>query len=310
MSTASTALRSRAWVEVNLAALRANLREVQAAIGPGKALLPMVKADAYGLGMARVVEAVLTELGPAGPWGFGVAAVAEGERLRQIGWGGRILVLSPALPDEFRRAAHANLTLSFSGMDGVRAWAAAADEIGTRLPFHTEVDTGMGRAGFPCEEAGAWSPRVAEAAGGGLFWEGCFTHFHSADELDLAPTDAQWERFRAALSSFPPRREGDPPLLIHAANSAASLRRGGFRCDLARPGIFLYGGAAGPGSRPQPVVAVRARLSQVREVPSGATLGYGATYATSAAEIWGTAAIGYGDGLRRSLVPSGGGAIV
>jgi alanine racemase len=304
----STTPRSRAWVEVDLAALRANLRRVRSVVGAGVGVVPMVKADAYGLGMEVVAGVLAEELAPGGPWAFGVAAVSEGEGLRAAGWKGRVLVFSPVPPEEYARAAAAELTLCLSEVDAVRRWAAAA--AGRRLPFHVEVDTGMGRAGLPWAEAAEWGEAVAETAAGRLFWEGCFTHFHSADEPDLAPSDRQWERFRQALALLPPPREGDPPRVIHTSNSAASLRRAGYGCDLVRPGIFLYGGAAGPGVEPAPVAAVRARIALVREVPAGATVGYGATYAASGRERWGTVSIGYGDGLRRALGPAGGEAIV
>jgi alanine racemase len=100
------------------------------------------------------------------------------------------------------------------------------------------------------------------------------------------------------------------PRLLHSANSAAALRRGGYGGDLVRPGIFLYGGAAGPGTNPEPVAALRARVALVREVPEGSTCGYGATYRARRRERWGTLAIGYGDGLPRALSPAGGEALV
>jgi alanine racemase len=170
----------------------------------------------------------------------------------------------------------------------------------------------MGRAGFPAGEVAQWGPAVAAAAGDLLAWEGCFTHFHSADEPDLAPTDAQWSRFTHALAALPAAEQGGPAGLVHVANSAASVRRGGYGADLVRPGIFLYGGAVGPeeGAVPEPVVSVHARLALVREVPPGTTVGYGATYTASAAERWGTLTVGYGDGIPRRLAPLGGEAIV
>jgi alanine racemase len=309
VSDPQTHLRSRAWVEVDLAALRRNLRRVVSAAGPGAAVVPMVKADAYGLGTGAVLRACRAELSPDELWGFGVAAASEGERLRALGWEGPVLVFAVVPPGEYPRAAAAGLTLALSEVDAVRRWAAAR-EAGRPLAFHAEIDTGMGRAGFPWTEAARWGREVAEAAGDQLRWEGCFTHFHSADEPDLAPTDAQWSRFRGALAALPPPEGGGPAPLVHAANSAAAIRRGGYGADLVRPGIFLYGGSAGPDAVPEPVVAVRARLGLVREVPTGTTVGYGATYTSRRPERWGTLCIGYGDGLPRRLATAGGQALV
>ncbi|HET8654980.1 MAG TPA: alanine racemase [Longimicrobiaceae bacterium] len=308
MSDPSTTSRSRAWVEVSLDGLRENALAVQRAVGPGVRLVPMVKADAYGLGLGAVARALAAMPALEGPWAFGVAAVAEGETLRALGWRGRTLVFAPAPHDEFHRAADAGLTLCFSDEQSVRLWAEVAAATGRDLPFHAEVDTGMGRAGFPWDRAAAWGAHVASLARGRLRWEGVYTHFHSADEPDLAATDRQWERFRSAVAALPADvRTG---VVVHSANSAAALRREGLGGDLARPGIFLYGGAAGAQQRPAPVAAVRARVVLVREVPAGWTVGYGATYTARRPERWGTLSIGYGDGIPRALSTGGGEVLV
>jgi alanine racemase len=267
----------------------------------------MVKADAYGLGVEPVIRALADVPAQGGPWGFGVATVAEGEALRRMGWAGRVLVSAPVPPGELRRAGEANLTLSISALETLAAWGEVALRLRRELRFHLEVDTGMGRAGLPWLRAEEWAPEVARLAHGRLRWEGCFTHFHSADEPDLAPTDEQWWRFQQALERLP---AADEPRVVHVANSAATLRRAGFGCPLVRPGIYLYGGACGPGTEPEPVVSVRARLVLARQVEPGSTVGYGATYRARGSERWGTAAIGYGDGLPRALAGGGGEALV
>ncbi|HEU4882622.1 MAG TPA: alanine racemase [Longimicrobium sp.] len=309
MSDPSTVV-SRAWVEVDQAALRRNLRRVKNAAGPDAALVPMLKANAYGLGVAQVLRTVSAELSAEELFAIGVAAVAEGEELRALGWTGRVVVFAPPPPDELARAARAGLTPALSDLDAVRRWAAAAREVGRRLAFHAEVDTGMGRAGFPYADAAAWGAAIEAETADLLEWEGCFTHFHSADEPDLGPSDEQQRRFREALDALPAPRDGAVRRVIHSANSAAAIRRHGYGGDLVRPGIFLYGGSAGPGAVPEPVASVRARIALVKEVPAGWTCGYGATYTARRPERWGTLAIGYGDGLPRALSPGGGEALV
>lgn len=303
----STTSQSRAWVEVRLDHLRENALAVHRALGSSVELLPMVKADAYGLGMAAVTRALAGVPDGRGPWAFGVATVAEGESLRAQGWSGRVVVFSPAPPGEFERAGRADLALCLSEVAAVERWAGVAEALSRELAFHTEIDTGMGRAGFWWRDAHRWGSDVARIAQGRLRWQGCFTHFHSADEPDLAPSDEQWERFRQALDSLPTTPE---PRLVHVANSAATLRRAGYGCDLVRPGIYLYGGCAGPSVVPLPVATVRARIVLVKTVPPGATVGYGATYMAQREERWGTLAIGYGDGLPRALARGGGSALV
>jgi alanine racemase len=296
-------------VEVDLGALRANLRRVLNA-APGSAVVPMLKADAYGLGVPHVLRAVLEELGPDGPWAIGVAATSEGEALRALGWAGRIVVFAPMAPGEERRAASAGLTPSVSDLEALERWAAAAAWAGRRLSFHLEIDTGMGRAGFPAAAAAQWGPAVAVRSGDLLTWEGCFTHFHSADEPDLGPTEAQVAAFRQALAVLPPEPGGAARRVIHCANSAAAVRRGGYGMDLVRPGIFLYGGSAGADEAPRPVATVRARVVRVADAEPGATVGYGATHRATRPERWATLSIGYGDGLRRALAAAGGEVLI
>jgi alanine racemase len=130
-----------------------------------------------------------------------------------------------------------------------------------------------------------------------------YTHFHSADALDATPTRTQWTRFRDALAQLPLSREN---LMVHASNSAAALRWREYAEDAVRPGIFLYGGRAVEAdvtgvTKPEPVVAVRARIVRVREVPPGTTAGYGATYAARSWERWATLPVGYADGVFRNL---------
>ncbi|MDX1675875.1 MAG: alanine racemase [Longimicrobiales bacterium] len=286
---------TRAWVEVDLDALRANYDTVRRTAGT--AVLPMVKADGYGVGAARVIRA----LEPRDPWGYGVATAAEGAELRELGVERPILVMSPLPAGDVEAAAAAGLTASISSLAGLDAWARAAEAVDDGLDFHVEIDTGMGRSGFDWRRIGAWGPAVRDRTGPALRWAGVFTHFHSADASAPDATVRQWERFGESLVQLPvPERA-----MVHASASAAALRWPEYRLDAVRPGIFLYGGDPAPGveavPKPEPVVAVRARLLLVRTVPAGSTVGYGATYTAGSDERWGTLAIGYGDGVPRAL---------
>jgi alanine racemase len=289
--------RARAWVEIDLSALQENYRAIREAVGPRPGIIPMVKADAYGLGMRRVVRA----LEPLEPWGYGVATADEGAALRELDVRRPVIVFGPLAPQAVSAAAAARLTISISDVPSLERWASAAAGFGG-LDFHVEIDTGMGRAGFDWRETQQWGPAVRELCNSDVRWTGVFTHFHGADSPDPTATMAQWERFRDALGQLPVSRED---LLVHASNSAAALRWPELGADAVRPGIFLYGGDAAPGIegtvQPKPVVTVRSRLAVVRDVPPGSTVGYGATHVARAWERWGTVTIGYGDGVPRRL---------
>ena len=303
MSRPLTPPRDRAWVEVRTAALRHNLGSIGESAGPDVRLIPMVKADGYGLGVERVVKA----LRPARPFGWGVATIEEGIELRRLGLRAPVMICSPVPPADLRRAVDAALIPSVSDPDSLSALRGLARrERSTPIPFQLEVDTGMGRAGLPpAAAAEALRPLAATPRGLRLF--GIFTHLHSADQPDLASARDQIARFDHFISGL--RRTGalptgalPPDTLVHCANSAGALRLASRTANAARPGIYLYGASAGDERRrPEPVIAVRARVLLVRDVPPGTTLGYGATYTARGHERWATAGIGYGDGLPRAL---------
>jgi alanine racemase len=272
---------ARAWVDVDLAALAANARALVALTGTR--LLPMVKANGYGLGAPAVARA----LEPLEPWGYGVASVEEGAALRQAGISRPILVVSPLLPGAVESHLGHDLRPSVGDPAALDAWCGRS----TR-PFHLEVDTGMARAGLRWDDPAALAA-VAARLGDAPGWEGAFTHFHSA-ESDPRSGEAQWGRFQGVLAALPRR-----PPLIHAANSAAALRGRAYAADLIRPGIFLYGGCAG-GPPPSAVATLRTRVVAVRRLGAGETVSYGATWRAPRPTTVVTLAIGYADGFLRA----------
>ena len=281
MSASAIGRSSSAWVEVSLAAVVENARAV--ARTAGARLLPVVKANGYGVGAVAVSRA----LDAVDPWGFGVATVPEGVELRDGGITRPVLVFSPASPETFDLYARHRLTPVLETAPAIRAWLAR--EGGT---FHLGIDTGMSRAGVRWDEIAS----LAAAALDTPRLEGCYTQFHSADHRD-GSAEEQLERFLGAVSQLPRR----PPLL-HVANSAAALRDRRFALDLVRPGVYLYGGAPAewiPGGRP--VVSIRARVVSVRTVRRGETVSYSATWTAPRDTTVATLGIGYADGLRRAL---------
>ena len=271
---------TRAWVEIDLGALCRNGAAVAARAGVP--LLPMVKADAYGLGAVRAALA----LDSLDPWGFGVATVAEGAELRHAGITRPIIVFTPILRTEIDALRRADLTPALGDSAVIESWAR------TGRPWHLQIDTGMSRAGM------AWD-RVAEhrALLDRAQPEGVFTHFHSADLLD-ASRDRQEQRFAHALSAMP-----RPPALVHAENGPAVEQRAPSKWSLARPGIFLYGIATAVGGalEAEPVVSMRARIVELRTIADGETVSYGATWRAEGERRIATIPVGYADGYRRDL---------
>lgn len=272
---------TRARIEIDLGALQRN--GAAAARRAGVPLLPMIKADAYGLG----VEAAVRALDRLDPWGYGVATVIEGEELRRLGVARPIVVFTPLLEEDLKRARAARLTPTLGFQHEIEAWKQAGGG-----PWHLSIDTGMSRAGIPWREVAGIRNLV-----GLLPPEGAFTHFHSA-ELDDGTLELQEKRFRDAIATLPSR----PPLL-HAANSAAIARQGRSAWDLARPGIFLYGVGSGRSAAIQPenVVNLRAPIVEIRNLESGDTVSYGATLRVERPARIATLAVGYADGYPRSL---------
>jgi alanine racemase len=276
---------ARARVEIDLGALQRNGAAVVRRAGVP--LLPMIKADAYGVGAAAAVRA----LDVLEPWGYGVATVAEGEELRELGVARPLVVFTPLLEHELGRARSARLTPTLGFASEIEAWRRAGGGA-----WHLSIDTGMSRAGIPWRQVDEIR-HLTELAPP----EGAFTHFHSA-ELDDGTLEAQERRFRDAVASLPSR-----PRLLHTANSAAIARDGRSNWDLVRPGIFLYGVGSGRSAelQPEPVVNLRAPIVEIRNLEAGDTVSYGATLRVERAARIATLSVGYADGYPRSLSEHG-----
>lgn len=272
---------ARALVEIDLGALQRNGAAV--ARRAGVPLLPMIKADAYGLG----AKGALRALEPLEPWGYGVATVVEGEELRELGVSRPIVVFTPLLNADLARARAARLTPTLGFPKEIEAWLQAGGGA-----WHLAIDTGMSRAGIPWREIDQIAQLAALTPP-----EGAFTHFHSA-ELNDGTMGAQERLFKEAISRLPSR-----PRLLHADNSAATARQGRSAWDLVRPGIFLYGVGSGSTAaiQPEPVVHLRAPVVEIRSLEAGDTVSYDATLRVERAARIATLSVGYADGYPRSL---------
>jgi alanine racemase len=279
---------TRARVEIDLGALQRNGAAI--ARRAGVPLLPMIKADAYGLGAREVLHA----LDALDPWGYGVATIPEGEELRAAGVSRPIVIFTPLLDVELSRARQSRLTPTLGFRREIDAWRQSGGGA-----WHLSIDTGMSRAGIPWRQIGDIKSELESIPP-----EGAFTHFHSA-ELDDGTLEIQERVFREAIARLPSR-----PRYLHTDNSAAIARRERSEWDLVRPGIFLYGVGSGHRAsiQPEPVVHLRAPILEIRDVAPGETVSYDATFRAERATRIATLAVGYADGYPRSL--SGVGAVL
>ncbi len=286
--------------------LDAIAHNVQAAreLSPGKQLLVAVKADAYGHGAVEVSRRLAAD--GLADW-FGVATTPEALELRAAGITQPILKLSQCLAeDELDAVIASEITPTVVDSLTMAAAAAAADRAGRQhYPVHLAVDTGMRRIGCEPEEA---VDIATEAAERGLDLQGIFTHLPVSDTPRGADfTQAQLKRFLAAVEAVQRTRVSagmQPVPLVHAANSGALLGHLKDGCTMARPGIMAYGyyPDANESPRPvklQPAITWQTKVSTVKRVAAGETVGYGRTW-TARFDSWvATIPIGYADGFSR-----------
>ena len=280
-----------AWIEVDLEAYRANLRQLRASCG-GRPVLAVVKANAYGHGLEPVARAAVAEGCP----GVAVALPEEGFALREAGFQAPVLVLGLWPPDQAPEVTRARLACVVAQEEALGPLAAAARERGERVPVHLKVDTGMTRVGVAPEDALALCEAIL--ARPELSLAGVMTHFASADE-DPDATAAQWARFQPVMEAIAARAPERPR--FHAANSAAALWFPPAWLDFIRPGLVTYGVSPAVERplpfRPRSVLSLHGRITQLRWVAAGARVGYGGTFTTTRPSLLGLVPLGYGDGL-------------
>lgn len=280
----------RALARVNVAAIERNAARLRHAVGAGTQLCAVVKADGYGHGAIPSAGAAIA----GGASWLAVATAREAAELRGAGIGEPILVMGALSAEELPIALEA-------GADVV-AWSDAFVELLGSGParVHVKLDTGMGRLGT--RDSGE-AMRIAERidAAPGLELVGAMTHFATADE-DLEFVGSQRERFDAFVAELRVRR---PELLVHAANSAATLTAPDTRYDMVRCGIAIYG--CDPMNQDparwglEPALELTSYVAAVKTARAGDTVGYGRRFVAGRDTKIATLPIGYADGIRRAL---------
>jgi alanine racemase len=292
---------ARAWAEVSLNAIAANVETLRAVVAPAE-VCAVVKADGYGHGAAPVARAALE----AGASWLAVAQVPEATELRDAAIDAPVLLLSEPRPSEVDEALAASMRITVYTPEMIdRLAAAAAEAGGGPLSVHLKVDTGMHRVGAAPDDVVALAKAIE--ARPSLTLEGLWTHCAVADEPDDPFTARQLERFEAVLAEV--TAAGIEVPLRHAANSAAALAHPASRYDLVRCGIAVYGIPPAPalaGLVPlAPAVRLATEVSFVKPVAAGEGISYGLRHHLARDSMIATLPIGYADGVFRSLSEHG-----
>lgn len=285
-------------ISIDLSALAHNLRQVRRLVGTQAKIMAVVKADAYGHGLLPVARHLVEH----GAYCLGVAHVSEGVFLRDRGIASPIVLLSGVrTQEECRKAVSLGLTAVLYDPEAADMLDCESRLAGKRTAVHVKVDTGMGRLGIPWDRITPWLERFLKC--GGLVVEALMSHLSSADEPDRTFTEEQIRRFAGAVEQA--RSMGLELPLNSLANSAGVMAHGASFFEMVRPGIMLYGGLPSPGfASPvplRPVMHLRGRVLQVRELPHSTPVGYGRTYATRGAHRVAVVSAGYADGLPRRM---------
>ncbi|MCE7871041.1 alanine racemase [bacterium CPR1] len=308
------------WVEVDLGAIRHNFRRLQERIHP-TGILAVVKSEAYGHGLLPVARVAVEE----GAWGLGVVTAQEGLKLRQAGLMKPIVVLGPVIETEMERALQADLSLPVHELGLARHLSARAAAMGKSARIHLKVDTGLSRLSVPAEQALEFARAVMAMPN--LELEGVYSHLADAEGLDQSYTLRQYQSFQGCLAEL--AAQGFRPRVRHIAASAAGLLLEATRFDLVRAGITLYGlwpaeetrllllsggqdllhalnrqFSAGDEVREdflRPALSFKTVAAQVKDVPQGASVGYGCTFRTQRPTRLAILPLGYAEGYDRSL---------
>ncbi len=283
------------WVEVDLNAIMTNIKNEQKQLPKNVEIFAVVKANAYGHGMIPVAEAAKK----AGATGFCVAILDEALALRSAGFCEPILVMGAILSEDAVLAIENDISVTVfhqAFFDELDLCASSRP-----LKIHLKVDTGMGRLGFrtkPEIETALKSLKSHE----NLHFEGIYTHFATADEVDTTYFNTQWDKFQDMLSVLP-----EKPRYVHCANSATSLLHADAQKEFnaIRFGIGMYGLTPSPEIEAKlpfklrPALSLFSKIVQVKELHPSDHVSYGATYEANKNEWVGTVPIGYADGIIR-----------
>ncbi len=297
MDEIQTRMKDRVWVEVNLDHLAHNIRALKEKIGPAVKLLPLLKANAYGCGIA-IVGKIAIENGA--DW-LGVELVEEALELRRANIATPILVVGPVAAWQAESIVRYDLRVTVRDEETLNAITSYASTFQKVMPVHVELDTGLHRLGLQEEDALDFIQRIENNSFVKL--EGVWTHFTSSDDQTSNFTRFQFEKYQSFIHLLKERGFDVP--IQHVANSAALIQFPEMRLSLSRCGETVYGLVPRQDLSQsldlKPVVEWKTRLIWVQSVAKGVSVGYGQTWVAKRDSRIGTISIGYADGYRRSF---------
>ena len=284
-----------AWIELDLAQLRRNLRSIREALPPEVTWLSVVKANAYGHGMLTMARETLA----GGAKCLGVATLGEGMGLRQAGITAPILLMGDRHPDELPCCLEYRLDTCIGDLDLARRLDDLARMAQQVAPVHLKLNTGMNRFGVPWQSAAAAAAALTRLPG--LRLVGVMSHFAMSDEPDKTFALEQLRRFEAALQAIAGLRI--PAGIRHLCNTGGFLDLPSAHFDRVRLGILPTGVYPSASCRRlpglAPVMSLKARFTAVRELEPDDIYGYGLRYRAPARQRIGVLPLGYGDGYPR-----------
>jgi alanine racemase len=288
----------RAWVEIDLSAIKHNVQQLKRLLLPGIEVMAIVKADAYGHGAVGVSQAALQ----AGASWLGVATIPEGIQLRKAGITAPIAILGATnSTDEIRAIAEHRLQATLCTPKQALVFHEVLQNLDARVSVHLKIDTGMSRLGTDWRSATEFVQLVSSLPQ--LEIESVYSHLATADEVDRTIVKEQQERFIKVVEAL--RAEGLYPRRLHLANTAGMLTDPDLHYDIVRPGLGIYGLYPAPHLRDEislhPAMQVKARITQIKEISAGTGISYGYSFIAPTDMKVATVAIGYADGVPRGL---------
>ena len=292
--TSNVNIKRDAWVEVNLDAIEKNIIELKNFVRKGAKILAVVKADAYGHGSVMLAPTLLA----SGVTMLGVASIDEGMDLRNAKIDVPVLVLGAAPVWAFDYAAENNISLSIFSQHHIEAAELTYKKTGLKTKAHIKLDTGMNRIGLTEEKAVEFIKKVQNTPA--IELQGIFTHL--ANSEDRVKTKVQLDIYNKIVSQIDTKG-----LILHYANTTATIAYPDLKYDMARLGLALYGLL--PDLPPDtkkipnliPAMSLKGRITNIHSAKKGQGVSYSHTFIAEKDTKIATIPIGYADGVSRGL---------